>query len=358
MKKENNFKGFVIKLSITFLFIFMFLLMFGFLFPQIEQEIIIEQEAKLNLIKDNGVGDKYLADDGTYKVVSGGGDGGKDFHRVRIFNENGNLIQTQVVYDGEKISRIELEPNKFLFEYGTENSFSYATKIYEDIDLVLGDMPARYVQTTVEDFDESGNYTGSESYIILPSDKPDGYKIVNPDVIGVATNGDDLTNVSYMFKDNPSLYLELDYLDTSNVTDMSYMFDGIQATTLDLSSFDTSNVTTMWAMFIRSQATTLDLSSFDTSNVTSMRSMFNTSEVTTLDLSSFDTSNVTTMEAMFQDSQATTLDLSSFDTSNVTIMWAMFLRSQATTGYARTQADADKFNNSSGKPSTLTFVVK
>ena len=49
MKKENNFKGFVIKLSITFLFIFMFLLMFSFLFPQAEQEIsigdiIIEQE--------------------------------------------------------------------------------------------------------------------------------------------------------------------------------------------------------------------------------------------------------------------------------------------------------------------------
>ena len=35
-----------------------------------------------------------------------------------------------------------------------------------------------------------------------------------------------------------SLYLELDYLDTSNVTDM-YMFHS-QATTLDLSSFDTS----------------------------------------------------------------------------------------------------------------------
>ncbi|MCK9225764.1 MAG: hypothetical protein M0Q02_11875 [Candidatus Muirbacterium halophilum] len=41
MKKENNFKAFVIKLSITFLFIFMFLLMFGFLFPQTEQEISI-----------------------------------------------------------------------------------------------------------------------------------------------------------------------------------------------------------------------------------------------------------------------------------------------------------------------------
>ncbi len=394
----------------------------------------------------------------TNVISASGGGGGKDFHRVRIFNENGNLIQTQVVYDGEKISRIELESNKFLFEYGTENSFSYATKIYEDIDLVLGDMPARYVQTTVEDFDESGNYTGSESYIILPSDKPDGYKIVNPDVIGVATNGDYLTSCQNMFRDNPSLYLELDYLDTSNVidmsrmfqdsqattldlssfdtskvtimshmflrsqattldlssfdtsnvtdmsymfqnsqattldlssfdtsnvTDMSYMFNGSQVTTLDLSNFNTSNVTTMRTMFQNSQATTLDLSSFDTSNVTDMSYMFNYSQVTTLDLSNFNTSNVTTMRTMFQDSQATTLDLSSFDTSNVTDMSFMFFNSkattldlssfdtsnvtdmarmfynsQATTGYARTQADANRFNSSSYKPSTLTFVVK
>ena len=39
-------------------------------------------------------------------------------------------------------------------------------------------------------------------------------------------------------------------------------------------------------------------------------------------------------------------------------MDAMFGNSKATTGYARTQNDADKFNNSSGKSSGLTFVVK
>lgn len=67
MKKENNFKAFVIKLSITFLFIFMFLLMFSFLFPQTEQEIsigdiIIEQEVSdfsfdfldLIIVQNNG----------------------------------------------------------------------------------------------------------------------------------------------------------------------------------------------------------------------------------------------------------------------------------------------------------------
>ena len=70
------------------------------------------------------------------------------------------------------------------------------------------------------------------------------------------------------------------------------------------------------------------------------------------------TSNVTDMSYMFQSSQVTTLDLSSFDTSKVTDMSFMFQYSQATTGYARTQADADRFNAGLGKPTGLTFVVK
>ena len=86
--------------------------------------------------------------------------------------------------------------------------------------------------------------------------------------------------------------------------------------------------------------------------------MFALSRVKTIDLSSFDTSNVTNMERMFYFSKATTLDLSSFDTSNVTNMEKMFYNSKATTGYARTQADADKFNASSGKPTNLNFIVK
>ena len=216
-----------------------------------------------------------------------------------------------------------------------------------------------YVQTTTADFDASGDYIGTEEYIILPADKPSGYRIRNINVKGVATRGDYLTDTSGMFYGNNSLYLELDYLDTSNVTNMGTMFNSSQATTLDLSSFNTSNVTNMGNMFNSSQATTLDLSSFDTSNVTTMQVMFGQTQATTLDLSSFDTSNVTNMQIMFALSQATTLDLSSFDTSKVTVVNQMFAWSQATTGYARTQTDADKFNGSdTQKPSTLTFVVK
>ena len=220
-----------------------------------------------------------------------------------------------------------------------------------------------------------------------------------------------VANMSRMFANSQATEIKgLNKFNTSKVTDMSWMFDGSKVTTLDLSSFDTSNVTKMNSMFYNSatteikglnkfntskvtnmghmfynsKATTLDLSSFDTSKVTDMRFMFDNSVATTLDLSNFDTTNVTNMTGMFYYSDATeikglnkfntskvtdmhymftsskalTLDLSSFDTSKVTNMSWMFNNAKATTGYARTQSDADKFNNSSNKPSSLTFVVK
>lgn len=121
---------------------------------------------------------------------------------------------------------------------------------------------------------------------------------------------------------------------------------------------DNPNITNMNGTFYKSNAPTLDLSSFDTSNVIDMAYMFARSQATTLDLRSFNTSKVTDMYEMFESSKATTLDLSSFNTSNVTDMSQMFDESKATTGYARTQADADRFNNSSYIPYELYFVVK
>ena len=177
-------------------------------------------------------------------------------------------------------------------------------------------------------------------------------------VTKVDSNNKNVTSMSSMFRNSSATTLDLSSFDTSEVTDMRYMFRDSSATTLDLSSFDTSEVTDMRYMFRDSSATTLDLSSFDTSKVTNMSNMFYGSSATTLDLSSFDTSEVTDMRYMFRDSSATTLDLSSFDTSKVTNMSNMFYGSSATTGYARTQADADRFNNSSGKPAGLVFVVK
>ena len=173
--------------------------------------------------------------------------------------------------------------------------------------------------------------------------------------------GEKVTSYDYMFYGSGSyLATPVTRVDSNNkrVTSMRGMFYSSQATSLDLSSFDTSSVTNMRDMFNRSQATSLDLSSFDTSSVTNMRDMFSLSNATIFDLSNFNTSNVTDMVGMFYSSRATLFDLSNFDTSNVTNMSYMFENSKATTGYARTQADADKFNASTNKPARLNFIVK
>ena len=145
------------------------------------------------------------------------------------------------------------------------------------------------------------------------------------------------------------------------VTSCDYMFYGTGdylATPVTKVVSNNENVASMSRMFYGSKATTLDLSSFDTSNVTNMTNVFYTSKAIILDLSNFDTSNITNMSYMFYASKAITLDLSSFDTSKTTNMGSMFRNSSATTGYARTQADADRFNASSNKPAALVFTVK
>ena len=181
-------------------------------------------------------------------------------------------------------------------------------------------------------------------------------QVLSLDLGGLNTSN--VTNMSYMFYGSKITSLDLSEFDTSKVTDMIGMFAHSQITTLDLSNFDTSNVTRMRSMFYYSLATSIDISSFDTSKVTDMAGMFSYSEATSLDLRSFNTSEVENMNYMFQASKVASLDLSSFDTSNVINALGMFENAITTTGYARTQADADRLNATSNKPSTLTFVVK
>ena len=196
-------------------------------------------------------------------------------------------------------------------------------------------------------------------------------------------NTSNVTDMHDMFNSCRATTLNLSSFDTSKVTTMNNMFNGCEATSLNLSSFNTSNVTDMHNMFAQSYATSIYLSSFNTGNVTNMESMFDGSKAVSLDLKSFDTSKVTNMEymflgceartinvnsfntskvtnmsSMFAETEAELLDLSSFDTSSVSNISYMFYNAKATTGYAKDQTNADKFNNSSNKPSGLTFVVK
>lgn len=199
-----------------------------------------------------------------------------------------------------------------------------------------------YVLAADSDFDGTENerfrYNGVDKYVEIPH----------------TIKGISVTNYRYMFDGKAVKGVKSS---NKGITDMTSMFMGGTASELDLSNLDTSSVTSMNQMFRNSEATTIDLSGFDTSKVTSMESMFRGSQATTLNLSAFDTSNVTNMSQMFYESKATTIDLSSFDTANVVNMVAMFRGSQATTGYARSQADADKFNASSNKPEALSFIA-
>ena len=202
-----------------------------------------------------------------------------------------------------------------------------------------------YVLATDKDFVGASNgefrYTGDAEYVKLPN----------------VIKGVDVTSYRMMFEGSS---VKKVIADNPNVTDMYGMFYNSKATELDISNLDTSNVTGMNNMFAHSQATEIKgLENFNTRNVTNMGGMFYNSQATEIKgLENFDTSNVRDMKGMFRYSKATELDLSNFNTSNVTDMSGMFANSEAKTVYARTQADADKYNVSSYKPDGLQVIVK
>ena len=179
-------------------------------------------------------------------------------------------------------------------------------------------------------------------------------------------NTSNVSNMNSMFAETSFTNLDFSSFDTTNLssfntskaTSMSRMFANSYPTSLDLSAFDTSRVDSMSYMFNNAHVNSLDLSGFDTSNVSDMCYMFSGTYVTSLDLSNFNTSKVRIMNNMFDNSHVQVLDLSSFDTSRSPNVNNMFSGAETTTGYARTQADADRFNASSNKPAGLTFVVK
>ena len=214
-----------------------------------------------------------------------------------------------------------------------------------------------------------------------------------------------VTNMTAMFSECSSLTeINVTNFDTSNVTYMQAMFGGCSSLTeLNLSNFDLRGASSFSAisgnMFMgttslkkiimknwklpadmshalfRNGATNsspieeIDVTGWDLSNTTNADGMFAANGSNGLGgkglkriigLDTWDTSHITSMSQMFQGlSSLTTLDLSTFNTTNVTGMDSMFSGcTSLTTGYARTQADADIFNNSSNKPSGVTFAVK
>ena len=213
--------------------------------------------------------------------------------------------------------------------------------------------------------------------------------ITNIDISNFDTSN--VTDMEGMFNATPVQSLNLRSFDTSKVTNMANMFSGSTVRNLNLRNFVTSNVTNMQAMFSDMQnLQSLDVSTFDTSKVENMDNMFarmNLSNV--LNISNFNFSKVTNMNAMFYDASVhrinfpvdghtgsltnmhnmfnglsltgmsiPILDLTGFDTGNVTDTGGMFAYGNSAIVYARTQADANKFNSSTYRPARTVINAK
>ena len=117
--------------------------------------------------------------------------------------------------------------------------------------------------------------------------------------------------------------LNLNNLNTENVINMSFMFRSNDVINVDISEWDTSNVRNMSFMFYYcDNISRLDLNSWDVSSVTTMESMFNgCSSLTWLDLSNWDTSSLTKIPLLFWWCNSLEyVDLSNWTTSNLTQM--------------------------------------
>ena len=180
----------------------------------------------------------------------------------------------------------------------------------------------------------------------------------------VKVNDDYVVSMNGMFGGSMACNIDLSNFDTSHVKYMAGMFSNIRCDELNitgLNKIDVGNVMDMNSMFYMTTFQKLDISSFNTSNVTDMGMMFAESSFNKIiGLNSFDTNKVTNMHGMFMGMKVDILDLSSFDITNVTDMSGMFGEASATVGYAKDEATAAKFNDSSVTeiPSTLKFTVK
>ena len=323
---------------------------------------------------------------------------------VSNWNTSGVTDMSYMFYDCSNITALDLSN----FDTSNVTNMSYMFYCSDKQQPNGGWRPeSKLVQLNVSNFDTS-NVTNM-SYMFTGCNSLQTLNISNFDTSKV-------TNMSHMFESCDNLtQLDVSHFNTANVTNMAYMFALCRnLTELNTSNFDTANVQTMHRMFyVCDSLTTVDVSNFDTSKVTDMSEMFvfdfdlqnldvsnwdvskvrdmdelfyGCSEVPTLDVSKWNTANVTNMKLMFSNCRKITnlnlsnwntqkvtnmesmfsgcdtlrqLDLSSFDTSNVTYFDNMFTSCIAvSTAYARTQPDADAFNNSLGKPSNVIFVVK
>ncbi len=200
--------------------------------------------------------------------------------------------------------------------------------------------------------------SNSQSLRSLILDNADFSKIYDGKYLFSTTRGN-TNNTIYNCNNLKSISLKgSNFSGISDDADTDMMFKSNTLESVDLTNTIFPNARSFNNMFRESSVSSVIFTGATYPYLQSTVNMFNGSTAQSLNIVGLDTSNVSDMTRMFSNSSATTLDLSWMDTSSVTNTDNMFENAVATVGYARTQADSDKLNASSYKPSTLTFVVK
>ena len=209
-------------------------------------------------------------------------------------------------------------------------------------------------------------YTNQVTSITNVSDDVKLYAMWTCTYSGTLTQGSEYTNGQYVYR----------YKQEGKI------YDGSNTGTSSINSWSNINVDG-WGVQLKNKGLGDDGASCDTDDtsdnycgdlivtskvckfinkkpVVSMAYMFSESVATTVDFSSYDTSLVINMNLMFFKSNITSLDLSNFVIGDGTILTGMFTDAKATIGYAKDEATATLFNDSSvtSIPDTLKFTVK
>ncbi len=255
-----------------------------------------------------------------------------------IWNTNVNIDNPEIKAGTLRKNGIR---NQFGPWYDTNSTFGNTNlKQYQIESVVMLDV-LKVPNNAIESWDVSVEQNGSIMAWYTDVDNNGYYEFYIAQNGGVKANPDSSHEFSYFQK---ATYLNMKYLDTSNVTDMTEMFYGTGYTEKPLfkmeglETWDTSKVESMKGLF-RYLGRSCDeweikgINNWDTSSVTDMSYMFDRaaylSKSFNINVSNWNVSNVVTMESMFESAGLSAKyfsigNLSNWNTSKVTDMDDMF----------------------------------
>jgi len=207
------------------------------------------------------------------------------------------------------------------------------------------------------DADFSGTSNGYFEYIGLNTD----YVVIPKVIKGVTwTYSPKFDGGSYSYNKEPGKIKRIKLEDPSSVVSLQALCSFNYAETLKIEGGATTNPVSMAYLCQNSLTKKIDLKDLSFANLTNAQSMFDDSLAEVIELPIAPSSNLTNATKMFNGTLVDVIDVSNIDFANVPAANTNYFccNSSATVGLTKNQADADKLNASSYKPSTLTFIPK